>query len=215
MPATRFGCCSDMLVWRSTAAGTAREVLHAAGLGYGDFSELELVSWLRRAPKRFRSVLSQASLGLGAFSSAELLKEVSGRPDLDQALAATGLGSGSDFSCAEDESPRDGGCQIRCQGGKACPRAHQVCAKIKHCVHVDVNKAGSWATLKSLQVFAPRPPPTCEGYAFGADGSTPSPITVPPGVLFEVAAPNESWCYRDMGGEPTREFLENPPGTLQ
>ena len=134
------------------------EVLHAAGLGYGDFSELELVSWLRRAPKRFRSVLSQASLGLGAFSSAELLKEVSGRPDLDQALAATGLGSGSDFSCAEDEAPRDGGCQIRCQGGKACQRAHQVCAKIKHCVHVDVNRAGSWATLKSLQVFAPRPP---------------------------------------------------------
>ena len=48
------------------------EVLHAAGLGYGDFSELELVSWLRRAPKRFRSVLwgpyaSVQALEVGAY----------------------------------------------------------------------------------------------------------------------------------------------------
>ena len=182
------------------------EVLHAARLDFRDFSELDLVSWLRRDSEKFRAVLAsvrcscrrldpnlnlnpdpnpnQASLGLSAFRSAELLREASLRPDLGQALAATGLGSGSDFSCAQDESPRDGGCQIRCQvchrpqraqtlgqqvpgspathtcaprlgQGRECPRAHRVCKAIAHCVKVDVNKGGTWATLKSLQACNP------------------------------------------------------------
>ena len=94
------------------------EVLHAARLDFRDFSELDLVSWLRRDSEKFRAVLASASLGLSAFTPSELLREASARPDLGQALAATGLGSGSDFSCAQDESPRDGGCQIRCQVGQ-------------------------------------------------------------------------------------------------
>ena len=183
------------------------EVLHAARLDFRDFSELDLVSWLRRDTEKFRAVLASASLGLGAFTPAELLREASARPDLGQALAATGLGSGSDFSCAQDESPRDGGCQIRCQS-RECPRAHAVCRAIKHCVKVDVNKGGTWATLKSLQVYAPRPPPVCEGYAFSEEGVTPSPITVAPVVRFEVDRPNETWCYRDTGGDAATKHRE-------
>ena len=38
------------------------EVLHAARLDFQSFSELELVSWLRRRPEQFRAVLAQASL---------------------------------------------------------------------------------------------------------------------------------------------------------
>ena len=98
------------------------EVLHAARLDFRDFSELDLVSWLRRDSEKFRAVLASASLGLSAFTPSELLREASARPDLGQALAATGLGSGSDFSCAQDESPRDGGCQIRCQVGSTTGR---------------------------------------------------------------------------------------------
>lgn len=178
------------------------EVLHAAGLDFSSFSEVELVSWLKRNQKGFRGVLGAASLGLGSFSSVELLREVSGRPDLPGALAETGLGAGADFSCAEDESPRDSGCQIKCRGGRACPRAHDMCRRIKHCVKVDVNRGATWATLKSLTVFAPRPVPVCEGYAFDESGATPSPIMVPPTVSFEVDAPREEWCFRDMGGNP-------------
>jgi len=95
------------------------EVLHAARLDFRDFSELDLVSWLRRDSDKFRAVLAsvrylpspppprpnpnpnpnpnpdpdpdpeQASLGLSAFTPSELLREASARPDLSQALAAT------------------------------------------------------------------------------------------------------------------------------
>lgn len=65
------------------------EVLHAARLDFRDFSELELISWLKRDRQHFRSVLQAASLGLGSYGSVELLREVSARPDL--ALAETRL----------------------------------------------------------------------------------------------------------------------------
>ena len=49
-------------------------------------------------------------------------------------------------------TPDDGGCQVRCSGrGTACPKATQLCARLKHCVRVEVNKGGTWATLKSFQ----------------------------------------------------------------
>ena len=32
----------------------------------------------------------------------------------------------------------------------------QICKKIKHCVRVDMNQGGTWATLKSLQVYLER-----------------------------------------------------------
>ena len=51
------------------------------------------------------------------------------------------------------------------------------------------------------QVYAPRPAPVCEGYAFSETGTTPPPVTVAPVVRFEVSQPNESWCYRDTGGD--------------
>lgn len=176
------------------------ELLQSVGMTYADFSDVELVAWLRQAPERFKSVMRQASLGLGVFSSVELLKELSARPDLSHSLSVSGLGFGSDFSCVEDESPHNGGCQIRCHDIHVCARAHRVCAGIKHCVHVDVNPAGDWATLKSLMVFTPPAAPACEGYAFGRDGRTPPPITLSPSVQFEVAVPDENWCYRDMDG---------------
>ena len=28
----------------------------------------------------------------------------------------------------------------------------QLCARLKHCVRIEVNKGGTWATLKSFQV---------------------------------------------------------------
>ena len=59
-----------------------------------------------------RDVLGKSKLGLRAHTSAELLRELTARSDLAEALRTTGLGSGTDFNCKEDESPRDGGCQV-------------------------------------------------------------------------------------------------------
>ena len=68
----------------------------------------------------------------------------------------TGLGAGSDFQCTFDESPRDGGCQIKCDG-RSCERAQAKCRSLGHCVSVDVNRDKTWATLKSLQAVLPPP----------------------------------------------------------
>jgi hypothetical protein len=128
-----------------------------------------------------------------------------------------------------------------------CAKAEALCRRLKHCVRVETNKAGTWATLKSFQVFAEqphhtcayllslsallcpallcyamlcyavlcydvlccavlcytlaqvfaeRPRPTCEGYAFDADGGEPLSIAAPRVVPFEVDTPHEEWCYR-------------------
>ena len=50
--------------------------------------------------------------------------------------------------------------------------------------------------------------PVCEGYAFSESGSTPPPVTVAPVVRFDVERPNESWCFRDTGGDAVTKQLE-------
>lgn len=187
------------------------EVLEVAGLRFSSFKELELLSYLRRNASQFRQYLTKASLGLSAHSTSRLLRAVSRRPDLAAALRETGLGAGSDFHCTFDESPREAGCQMRCSGGN-CARAEQRCAQLGHCISLDVNRDHSWATLKSLQVFMPVPPPTCEGYAFSADGSPTVPVAAPQAIVFDdlppasshggLALPNEAWCYRDTSVTP-------------
>eukprot|EP00965_Chrysotila_dentata_P039665 1318188-Pleurochrysis_carterae.AAC.1 len=87
------------------------ETLSGAGLRWSNFSADQLLWWLQRDRDSFRDVLHKSHLGLKSFTSAELLKELTGREDLSKALMETGLGSGTDFNCAQDESPRDGGCQ--------------------------------------------------------------------------------------------------------
>ena len=81
-------------------------------MGPANFTAVELVEWLRRDRPRFVELLRATSLGESAFGTEQLLRALSKRGDLGQALAATGLGAGSDFNCAEDENVRDGGCQV-------------------------------------------------------------------------------------------------------
>ena len=175
------------------------EALHGAGVRFSDFSETELLHWLRRVGPRFQEILGNTSLGYVGLPTARLLRELSRRPDLAATLRETGLGSGTDFNCKQDESPRDAGCQIQCRDGRKCTRGHELCRQMGHCVAVDINRGGTWATLKSLQVYMPRPPPVCDGYAFHPNGSAPLPILAPAAVQFEVSAPHEDWCFRDTG----------------
>eukprot|EP00966_Prymnesium_polylepis_P063492 1472795-Prymnesium_polylepis.1 len=172
------------------------DALTAAGLDFDQFSEMQLLSWLKRNAPKFRDVLEKTGLGLETVGTVQLLSALSKRGDLSKALQQTGLGAGADFNCAEDESPRDGGCQVKCSAGN-CARAHDVCRRISHCVKVDVNRDNTWATLKSLQVYMPRPVPQCDGYVFDEAGGDPQPMVGPAVVEFEVAAPDEEWCYRD------------------
>lgn len=160
-----------------------------------------------------RHVWCETGLGVHTVSSTSLLKELTGRDDLAKALQETGLGSGTDFNCPQDESPRDGGCQVKC-GSRDCARAHQACRKISHCVSVDVNRDRTWGTLKSLQVYTPRPVPTCDGYVFDAAGGAPQPLAAPAEVEFEVSSPREDWCYRDTGFSKSAQALyrANEPG---
>ncbi|KAL3912591.1 MAG: hypothetical protein SGPRY_008284 [Prymnesium sp.] len=167
-----------------------------AGLTWSDMTEIELLSWLKRHRRKFADVLEKTGLSFQSVSTVRLLKELSKRRDLGNALLETGLGAGADFDCAQDESPRDGGCQVRCQHGD-CTRAQSVCGQISHCVRIDVNRDKSWATLKSLQVYSPRPAPTCDGYVFSAKGGDPQPLDAPVIVKLEVVVPREDWCYRD------------------
>lgn len=172
------------------------EALSMAGLTWSDMTEIELLSWLKRHRRKFADVLEKTGLSFQSVSTVRLLKELSKRRDLGNALLETGLGAGADFDCAQDESPRDGGCQVRCQHGD-CTRAQSVCGQISHCVRIDVNRDKSWATLKSLQVYSPRPAPTCDGYVFSAKGGDPQPLDAPVIVKLEVVVPREDWCYRD------------------
>ena len=188
------------------------EVLERAGLRFNSVKHLELLSYLRRDAPRFRELLTNSSLGLSVTSTTQLLRSLSRRPDLAQALRETGLGAGSDFQCSFDESPRDGGCQIRCND-QNCDRAEAKCRSLSHCVSVDINRDRTWATLKSLQVFMPRPPPTCEGYVFEANGRAPVPIDAPLTVVFDdipvgwhgLGLPQEDWCYRDTPMRPPHD----------
>ena len=178
------------------------EVLAKAGLKFSSVRESELLQFLKRNSDKFRSLLEGTDLGLSAQSTMQLLRALSRRSDLAAALRETGLGAGADFQCAFDESPRDAGCQIRCGGGGSCARAEQKCKQIGHCVSLDVNRDRTWATLKSLQVYMPVPPPTCDGYAFHPNGSTPTSIAAPRAVEFDDlasagGAPREDWCFRD------------------
>ena len=132
------------------------EVLERAGLSFSKLRHIELLTYLRRDAPRFREILNSSSLGLSAFDTTLLLRTLSRRPDLAAALRETGLGAGSDFQCTFDESPRDGGCQIKCDG-RSCERAQAKCRSLGHCVSVDVNRDKTWATLKSLQAVLPPP----------------------------------------------------------
>ena len=179
------------------------EALERAGLNFSSVQEEELLSWLKRDAAKFNEILTRSSLGLETQPTMQLLRTLSRRADLATALKESGLGSGSDFQCSFDESPRDGGCQIKCDGGRTskCDRAERKCRELGHCVRVDLNRDHTWATLKSLQVYMPAPPPVCDGYAFGANGSAPVPIEAPLAVEFDDlgpgGAPREEWCYRD------------------
>ena len=104
---------------------------------------------------------------------------------------------------------------------RSCERAHALCRKLPHCVKVDANRDGTWATLKSLTVFAPPPVAACEGYAFRLDGpgGAPNPFAAPPVADFSFddvhgGAPDENWCYRgttvDEGER--RRFRRKQPG---
>ena len=90
------------------------EVLEGARVGMSSLKAQELLHFLRRNASQFRQYLEGSSLGLGIHTTPQLLRAVSRRPDLADALRATGLGAGSDFKCDFDESPRDAGCQVRC-----------------------------------------------------------------------------------------------------
>ena len=177
------------------------EVLDRVGIKFSSVREEELMHYLKRDKDKFNKLLTASDLGLSAQSTTQLLRTLSRRQDLAAALRDTGLGAGADFQCSFDESPRDGGCQIKCSG-RTCARAEQKCRELGHCVSIDVNRDKTWATLKSLQVYMPVPPPICEGYAFHANGSSPLAISAPPTLEFDDmpaagGAPNEGWCYRD------------------
>ena len=177
------------------------EVLDRAGLKFSSVREEELLHYLKRDKDKFAKLLTSTDLGLSVQSTMQLLRALSRRSDLAAALRETGLGAGADFQCPFDESPRDGGCQIKCAGG-SCARAEQKCRALGHCVSIDVNRDKTWATLKSLQVYMPAPPPVCDGYAFDGNGSAPTAIAAPYAVEFDDlsstgGAPNEGWCYRD------------------
>ena len=195
---------------RLTASRGSVEPAPAFSLPAPTQGEVELLYWLKRNRTRFQAILSQTSLGLSSHSSVQLLRELSRRSDLAGALRETGLGAGADFQCDFDESPRDGGCQVRCTSAgrrhastAPCARAHEKCRQLGHCVSIDENRDHTWATLKSLQVYMPRPPPVCDGYAFHANGSAPIAIGAPLAIDFDdlagepFGAPNEAWCYRD------------------
>ena len=109
------------------------EVLDRAGLTFSSVREEELLHFLRRDKAKFTALLTASDLGLSVQSTTQLLRALSRRPDLAAALRETGLGAGADFQCPFDESPRDGGCQIKCSGG-ACARAEQKCRELGHCV---------------------------------------------------------------------------------
>lgn len=179
------------------------DILARAGLQFSSLHEVELLHYLKRDHGKFNSLLAGAQLGLSTHSTTQLLKELSRREDLAGALRESGLGSGADFQCAFDESPRDSGCQVRCSGGlPPCQRAEEKCKSLGHCVSVEVNRERTIGTLKSLQVYMPTPPPVCDGYAFHDNGSAPIAVAAPLDVTFDDlgggdAPPNEGWCYRD------------------
>ena len=99
-----------LLTW-CTVCGTG------AGVSFSDLTEHQLLSWLARAKPTFQELLAKSSLGFAHLPTARLLRELTRRADLAAALKETGLGVGTDFSCKEDESPRDAGCQVR-EGGR-------------------------------------------------------------------------------------------------
>ena len=180
------------------------DALEHAGLHFSSLQRTELLYYLKRDATTFREILANTSLGLSVLTTRQLLRALSKRSDLTAALRESGLGAGTDFHCSFDESPRDGGCQMKCDK-RDCSRAEAKCKQLGHCISIDANRDRSWATLKSLQVFIPTPPPVCEGYAFGANGSQPIPIAAPRTVVFDdlptasdgLGIPNEDWCYRD------------------
>ena len=147
---------------------------------------------------------------LAEISTDRLLKEISARPDLTGALHRTGLATLCDFDCpGDDESATDVGCQVRCsdtpaarmsfEASSGCPRAHEMCNRFSECVKVVINRGNTWATLKALRMYQPRPVPICDGYLFDEGGGEPQHLSAPALVDFDVASPNESWCYRDTG----------------
>ena len=183
------------------------EMLDRAGLKLSSTRQDELLHYLRGNKVGLRRLLAGTNLGLSAQTTVQLLQALSRRNDLTAALRETGLGAGADFRCDFDESPRDGGCQIRCDRGSGCSRADKKCKSLGHCVSIDVNRDRTWATLKSLQVYTPTLPPACDGYAFHPNGSAPTAIGAPFAIEFDdliIAGgkPNESWCYRDTRVQP-------------
>ena len=197
-PLPPVAATTEALIAELHARTYSWEALERAGLNFSSVQEEELLSWLKRDAAKFNEILTRSSLGLETQPTMQLLRTLSRRADLATALKESGLGSGSDFQCSFDESPRDGGCQIKCDGGRTskCDRAERKCRELGHCVRVDLNRDHTWATLKSLQVYMPAPPPVCDGYAFGANGSAPVPIEAPLAVEFDDLGP---------GGAPREE----------
>lgn len=201
------GMATESLIAELHSRSYDWEILAKAGLGFSSVREVELLHYLKQNQGKFRTLLTGSQLGMSVHSTAQLLQELGRRSDLASALRDTGLGSGTDFQCAFDESPRDSGCQVRCAGGPPpCQRAEDKCKSLGHCVSVDVNRERTIGTLKSLQVYMPVPPPVCDGYAFHENGSAPIPLAAPLEVAFddlgsessgEARGPREEWCYRD------------------
>ena len=97
------------------------------------------------------AILGTSALGLSVYSSEEILRELGSRADLDEAFEESGLGTFTDFACdSRDQNKQVHGCQIKCNA-KGCARARLVCDGIPHCVKVQTNREGTWATLKSFQ----------------------------------------------------------------
>ena len=72
-----------------------------------------------------------------------------------------------------------------------------------------MNRDKTWATLKSLQVFMPASPPTCEGYAFSADGSPTVPIA-PPQAISRLPPPAPSTLPSALRLNPTQVPIAAP-----
>ena len=85
----------------------------------------------------FGPVLSSLGLSAGGTTGSQ------GSP------GSSAVAANANFACAQDESPVDIGCQLRCHSG-SCARAQAVCATIPQCVKVDVNRDKTWATLKAV-----------------------------------------------------------------
>ena len=187
--------------------------LRIADVGiFTNSTELGLLWWLRDRSTGYRAAIEAAGLGIQSYHSVALLQELSERDDIGAAHANSGLGAGYDFDCAEDESPRDAGCQIKCESWE-CKRAAVLCRAIKQCIKSEPNQDRSWTTLKSREVPVPSSIAICDGFAFSADGTPPMPVATP-AVSFDVLRPNESWCYRDTSFNTAAHasFRQHRPG---